>query len=266
MSVQFNIGGTIKTPTKVQANIGGVIKEISKIQANIGGVIKEIWSAASGIDAYVMAMLHFNGTDASTTFTDETGKTWTRQGNAQIDTARKKFGTASGLFDGTGDYIDTPDSADFDVGSGDFTVDFWLQRGALGALTVFGQGNSSLAAASTSMRCRFASDIPVFAVSSGGTAYTTSAGATAITADSAWHHIAVVRYGNTLTLYLDGVAQGTADVTGVTVNNSSNKFAIGRPGEYNGYYFKGWIDEFRFSKGIARWTTNFTPPTSEYTA
>ncbi len=57
-----------------------------------------------------------NGADGSTTFTDSaTGgsHTWTAYGNAQIDTAQNKFGGASGLFDGSGDYIDTPDSPDW---------------------------------------------------------------------------------------------------------------------------------------------------------
>jgi hypothetical protein len=73
-----------------------------------------------------------------------------------------------------------------------------------------------------------------------------------------------VRNGNTLYLFLDGVSQGTRDVTGVTVNNSFQKMVIGRMGGYP-QYTNGWIDEFRFSKGIARWTSNFTPPVSEYT-
>jgi hypothetical protein len=85
----------------------------------------------------------------------------------------------------------------------------------------------------------------------------------ATVADANWHHFAGVRNGNTLYLFLDGVSQGTRDVTGVTVNNSSQKMVIGRMGGYH-QYTNGWIDEFRFSKGIARWTSNFTLPASEY--
>lgn len=83
--------------------------------------------------------------------------------------------------------------------------------------------------------------------------------------DTDWHHIAQVRYGNTMTLYIGGVAQTTtANVTGITCANSPNKVAIGRRGESNSLYWNGWLDEFRFSKGIARWTANFTPPTMAY--
>jgi hypothetical protein len=63
---------------------------------------------------------------------------------------------------------------------------------------------------------------------------------------------------------VDGVLGSAVDVTGVTANDSAYKFAVGCAGEYTTSPFNGSIDEFRFSKGIARWTANFTPPTSEY--
>jgi hypothetical protein len=221
---------------------------------------------AAGGDPYTKALLHMNGADASTTFTDEKGKTWTRYGNAQIDTSQKKFGTAASLFDGTGDWIDTPSSEDFNVGSGDFTIDFWFRLGALGVdQFLFGQCDSGMTDSSLSMRFRILSDnTPYLYVYQGTNLYVTSV-ATALTT-GLFYHAALVRYGNTITYYLDGVAKATANVAGVTINSSPYKFALGRPGEFAGGYFTGWIDEFRFSKGIARWTANFTPPASEYTA
>ena len=75
-------------------------------------------------DIYTKSLLHFNGADASTTFTDESGKAWTASGHAQIDTAQSVFGGASGLFDGTDDYIYAADSDDWNLGTLDFTVDF----------------------------------------------------------------------------------------------------------------------------------------------
>lgn len=86
---------------------------------------------------------------------------------------------------------------------------------------------------------------------------------TAIT-DTNWHHFAGVRSGDTLYLFLDGVNEGTVDVAGYTFINSPYKMAIGKLGEYGGDHANGWIDEFRFSKGIARWTDNFIPPIAEY--
>ena len=222
-------------------------------------------STKAGFDSYVKALLHMNGSDGSTTFTDETGKTWTANGNAQIDTAQSKFGGASGLFDGTGDYITTADSADFDVGSGDFTVDFWFRKNTNGTFQpVFGQSNSSATGTTISIYGYMSLTSNKIAIYGYTGSTLKSLESSSTVTDTSWHHYAAVRSGNTLYLFLDGTSEGTLDVTGITFNNSSNQMSIGRVGEYNGQYANGWIDEFRFSKGIARWTANFTPPTSEY--
>lgn len=220
------------------------------------------------IDPYTKLLLHMNGVDASTTFTDSSASahTFTAGGNAQIDTAQYKFGGASGLFDGTGDFIDTPAHADFNVGSGDFTIDFWIKRGTTGVERVF--GNSDNAAGNSSFQALFNGDNKV-----GITVYVPTAKnitSTGAIADTNYHHIAIVRDTNTLRLFIDGTADGTVDLTGTTIRDSAYKFTIGRMGEFVGVdygaYFNGWIDEFRFSKGIARWTSNFTPPSAEYSA
>jgi hypothetical protein len=218
-------------------------------------------------DSYTKALLHMDGADASTTFTDESGKTWTRYGDAQIDTAQYKFGGASGLFDGTGDYIDTPDSDDFNFGSGEFTIDLWIRRNgaAEGVRGIFGQCAAALSAATDSFDCYVQNDNKVYAYVSNGVSYYDVLSTTTITNDGNWHHVALVRATNTLKISIDGTFQvDTQDITGVTINNATNKVTIGRIGEYNDFYFNGWIDEVRFSKGIARWTSDFTPPTSAY--
>src|SRR5512140_3292044 len=78
-------------------------------------------------DDYTVSLLHMNGSDGSTVFWDESARLWTAAGNARIDTAQSKFGGASALFAGTGGYINTADSADWDTGPGDFTVDLWVR-------------------------------------------------------------------------------------------------------------------------------------------
>lgn len=213
-------------------------------------------------DAYTKALLHFDGADASTTFTDESGKTWTARNHAQIDTAQSKFGGASGLFDGTDDYIDTPDHAEFTLGSGDFTFDLWFKINSLAHdYLMFGQADTSGNAKSTCLFYISSDNKCNGGIYSGTTSYFTTPSSAV---DGNWHHYALVRYGNTLTQYVDGTASGTKDVTGITINDSDTTFSIGRQGIYNYYHFNGWIDEFRFSAGIARWTANFTPPTVAY--
>jgi hypothetical protein len=80
--------------------------------------------------ANVVLLMGFEGADASTTFVDESsvGRTMTAIGNAQIDTAQFKFGAASGLFDGSGDVVTAADSADWDFGSGDFTIEMFVRH------------------------------------------------------------------------------------------------------------------------------------------
>jgi hypothetical protein len=96
-------------------------------------------------DSYTVSLLHMNGTDGSLAFTDESSKIWSPAGNVQIDTAQSKFDGASGFFDGNGDYIETADSEDFNIGAGDFTVDFWFRKNANGIdQAAFGQTDSVL--------------------------------------------------------------------------------------------------------------------------
>jgi hypothetical protein len=231
----------------------------------------QIWNVATppvGIDQYTKLLLHGDGTNGSTTFTDSEilAKTVTRYGNAQISTAQSKFGGASMLFDGDTDSVGVSDSADFDVGSGDFTIDFWWRRGVIQLDEhICGQCDAAGTPASTSVLMMIASNELRLSVCSSTTTY--SANSSGFSTDtSTWNHIAGVRNGNTLSIYLNGTSVGSTSVAGVTVNNSSNRWSIGTIGEYSNvlYSLHGYIDEFRFSKGIARWTANFTPPTQSY--
>ena len=93
---------------------------------------------AEGNDSFTKVLLHFDGADAATTITDDnaggSAHTWTAAANAQIDTAQFVFGGASLLIDGTGDYVSTPDHADFTLGSSDFAVEARARPATNGAL------------------------------------------------------------------------------------------------------------------------------------
>jgi hypothetical protein len=221
-----------------------------------------------GFDSYVKSLLHFSGALGAQVFVDETGKTWTAYGSASTDTTQKKFGVSSGYFPGSGCYIDTPAHTDFNVGSGKFTFDLWVRRANTGGTpTVFAKAGPGLTG-TISMRLYFdnANKPRMTVCDAASNSYTTAAGATAVVDDGVFHHIAAVKGETLMTLYLDGIGQGSVDMTGVTVYSSAYKFAIGRYGEYNGSYFYGWVDEFRFSNGIDRWTDDFIPWAQEYAA
>ena len=227
-----------------------------------------------GNDNFTKALLHANGADASPTFTDSnvggSAHTWTAAGNAQIDTAQFKFGGASGLFDGTGDYVTTPDHADFTLAALDWTWDCWFNcNAASGTIErIFGQCDNTGTAASTSIRgARLATDVIQCIASVGGSNFTVSSTSTFTNAvNTGWHHLAFVRTGNTLKLFIDGVQEGgDVAITG-SINDSSEVWAFGTTGAITSDPWTGWLDEGRLSVGIARWTANFTPPVAEYGA
>lgn len=102
---------------------------------------------AQGNDGYTKLLLHCNGPDGSTNFVDDSAShhTVTAIDNAQLDTSEKKFGTASGLFSENYDFLSISDSVDWDFGTGDFTIDFWVRFSDIerAKQALFGKGNGS---------------------------------------------------------------------------------------------------------------------------
>ena len=217
-----------------------------------------------GIDSYTELLLHCDGTDASTTFDDSSGngRSVSAVATAQVDTdVVDAFGGNNGILscDGNSDYLDVTDFAELDLASDDFTFDFWVRfnntSGNQGFFTRQSGGSSYfyLALESGSIRFRdYIIDTVNFSRS-----YSFSI--------DTWYHIAVLRYGNVVKLFVNGEQQG-ADVscTGSFIARTTNLYIGAFP--LANYWLNGYIDEFRFSRGIARWTSNFTPPTSPYSA
>lgn len=212
-------------------------------------------------DVNTKLLLHCDGADASTTFTDSSvfGHTMTVAGNAQIDTGQSKFGGAAAQFDGSGDFLFVDGSADFAFGTGDFTVDFWVRPASAGTFFLYeGRGSSP---AATEPVIYMLSGVLMFR--NGNTDRIT--GTTTLTAN-AWHHVALTRSGTSTRLFLNGVQEGSTytDSTNYTVPTNRPFFGMGQDsasGALNGH-----MDEMRVSKGVARWTANFTPPTDSYSS
>lgn len=214
-------------------------------------------------------LLHMNGTDESTTFTDSgaTGHTVTANGDAQIDTAQSKFGGASGLFDGTGDYLSIPDHADW-TPSGDFTLDMWVRANALPGAGA----NAFLFEHFTDSSNRW----NLVAYNNGGTQQIVcnviSAGSTivqiignsGISATDTWYHVALVRSGNLYVIYVDGVAKASG-VDSDAIPNFTNSVYIGQTIVGGDNEWNGWIDELRYIKGTAAFNpSTFTVPAAAY--
>jgi hypothetical protein len=185
--------------------------------------------------------------------------------DAQISTSVFKYGTGALKFNGTTDYLPTPAKTAFNVGAGDFTVESWIYPTVAQNAYVVGQTDASFTAANTSLYVYITSlRIPRITVYVGGSFYD-AISSTAVTLNT-WTHIAAVRDGATLRIYVNGVQTGTVSVTTLTVNTSTASVSVGRAGDYAGQYFPGYIDDFRFTKGICRYPsgTAFTPPTAAF--
>jgi hypothetical protein len=227
----------------------------------------------AGLDSYVKLYCNFNGVDGSQNIIDNYGgKTITANGNAQLDTAQKKFGTACLLLDGNGDYLSIPDSEDFNLGGNNFTVDCQVRINALPSsgnyACIFAQR-----ATATSQN-----SLGLFIKNNSGTyqlyASFTFDGVTekTLVTDYAFvigqfYHIEICREGGWLGYFVGGENIGSYYVGTNSLHNSTAEFKIGGSDSTTTNYLNGWIDEFRFSKGISRHTlVSYTPPTSQYTA
>lgn len=221
-----------------------------------------------GNDNFTKSLLHMDGANAGTTFTDNNAggaaHTWTPHGNAQTSTTQIKFGSSSGSFDGTNSYIDTPDSANFKVSNSDFALDFWVR---FNAVTGSGQLYGKRASGGTNSICVFrtTTDLAFYASSNGSTWDIASDVSIGTAATGAWNHVAVTRSGSTWKTFYNGTQASTFS-SAATVNDDTTLPTIGAEAGGTANFHNGWIDEFRLSVGIARWTANFSVPTSAYSS
>lgn len=209
----------------------------------------------------VVLLLHGDGANASTTFTDSSGtpKTFSAAGNAQISTAQSRFGGASMLFDGTGDYAQTSASSDFAFPA-DFTIEFWSWKSAntpqgydvaLTTDTVNGSAvNGWFVELSATRGFTF--------VYAGASVFTYATDPN----DSAWHHWAISRSGSTLRAFKDGASVFSGSKT--TSFLANGVFGVGGSSVSASYNYKGYIDDLRITKGVGRYTTSFTPPVQAF--
>jgi plastocyanin len=189
--------------------------------------------------------------------TASTAKTAVTTGDAKLSTAQFKFGTASLLLDGTGDYISYPTNVNFGFGLGDFTIEcftrFDVVNDNLGIFDFRAAAGSEVAP----LLYLNASGRLVYQV--GATARIT--GGNTLSVDT-WYHVAVSRIGDQTKLFVNGVQEGST-YTDANDYGSTKQLQIGSIRNAN-YEFDGYIDEVRISKGIARYTSNFTAPTAAF--
>ena len=181
-------------------------------------------------------------------------------GNTTISTAQYPTGmTRSIYFDGTGDYVTVPANAAFNFGSGDFTVECWVNLTLTSAMRVMGQTDVIGTGTSTSILIDVSTSGVITAyIGLTSTTFVSAVGPSSITANT-WNHIVATRSGNNFYVYVNGVAGTASSLSGVTLFSSSEPWTVGRNGTNNGLYVNGYISNVRVVKGTAVYTSNFTP-------
>jgi hypothetical protein len=208
-----------------------------------------------------------DGADGSQAFVDSSPQAHsiTANGNARINTAQSKFGGASGLFGGSGDYLSSGDSADWYFATGDFTIDFWVRFNALPAARKVSPAIGQYVDANNNWSIYLYNAAGTYSwyfdVWTGGVNTVRLTSTTTVAANT-WYHVAVARSGSNWYLFQDGSQLATTS-SSATVNDFAGPLYIGYS-YFGGAYLNGWLDEVRVSKGVARWTSNFTPPGAPY--
>ena len=243
--------GTVSLLTATTINLEGVALSSNHLEWTT------LSTSGGPADSYTKLLLHAED------FADSSNYPLTIQnrGNVTVDTNVSKFGGGSFYFDGTNSILlpNTISNTDL-VFPGDFTVEFWINQdsftdGQIIGRHYYGQGLNWT----------------IFAKTNGGI-YFIAGGIPVVVLDTAqvfslnqWHHVAIVDNGTTTTLYVDGVSQGSSSSAGeLGYSNAEFNLSIGadQSGNYN--HIHGHLDELRISKGIARYTGNFTPPTQPF--
>ena len=209
-------------------------------------------------------LCNFNGTNGSTTFTEETGKTITRYGNAVISTAQYKFGGASGYFDGSGDVLSSPNSSDFYFATGSFTIEAWVRPSTISSVrAVCSQRSSDYRGWVLMVSATGALQFAVTNTDIYNWVNILSASSLSV---NEWAHVAASFDGVTLRLFINGTQCASTSIFNGTPTNGSGPFYVGRDRDTDTTRdWQGYIDDLRITKGLARYTADFTPPTSQLT-
>jgi hypothetical protein len=254
---------------RLQAGFDSYTKLLIHADGTDGGVVftdanataKTITNTAA-YDSNTKLCSHFDGADAATAYTDPVAGAYTFVGTAQLDTAQKKFGSASLLLDGNSDYVHLPTSADWDLGTGDFTFDAWIFRNTgTGGVIIGNQWFTVGVNGNWSWNVNSFGDME-FSPYDGNATTLGSANTGNVVPENQWVHVAVVRSGTTLYQFVNGVRYTGVNSISASLGDTNPVIQIGNTS--NGPWFNGYIDEVRISKGIARWTSNFTVPAYPY--
>jgi len=224
--------------------------------------VLDFGSGGDTLYPFVKLLLHGNGTNGITIFTDNSPspKTLTPTGNVQISTAQSKFGGASIVFDGAGDYLSFTQSNI--IGTGNFCVEAWIYPTSFvddGEIFCVGDVGST-AQLDFFLEYKTTGALRGSVLNGAGVAYIDITTATGLIALNTWTHVAFTVAGTTGRLFINGVLSQTGTLTGTRVQNKTN-CRVGFLATPLPRYYSGHIDDLRVTSGAGseRYTSNFTP-------
>lgn len=221
----------------------------------------QVWTP----DSETSLLLHFDGVQGSTIITDSGNYdyTATAHGGMSLDTNDKVFGTAS-LYGATSDYVTVGDGDELAMSTGAFTIDWRQKFDFVSSGYIFSQRTD----ANNFIVARWVTNyIQFYCATSGVVQWNYNFEYTPTTGE--WHHYALIRgWGgdNTvIALTVDGEAKATTTVSaGADWGNYTGEFYINAAYDGSSGVSLVRYDEFRVSKGVARWTSTFDPPSVQY--
>jgi hypothetical protein len=182
-------------------------------------------------------------------------------GNAQISTAQSKFGGSSMYFDGTGDWLIAPRWTGINA-SENLTMETWIYMTA--SPSTLRMLLSDLNASNANQSTYWTITDTGMSAQFGTTAGTSANGTFSFSANT-WYHIALVRNSNVVSMYVNGTSISVANSSqSASFLTNSSILYVGRWGGSPTYEYIGYIDDLRITKGYARYTANFTPPTQAF--
>jgi len=226
------------------------------LMPSISGPGTRLYNRA-GVDSADVKLLIHGNVGSGQNFADSSlsNHTITANGNVTHSDAQSKFSGGSIYFDGTGDYLTAASSSDFNLLEQDFTIDMWINFGVIENMDICDIKGYADGLSFRLKEPGGAGKIGCYLENNNHTWTWTPSTDT-------WYHLALVRHGATLKCYVDGTAlTATAggDPSGQSI--AQGAFQIGQWLTGAGAQdFEGYIDELRFTKATALWTSNFTPP------
>jgi hypothetical protein len=181
-------------------------------------------------------------------------------GDAQSSTSVVKYGSTSMKFDGTGDYLSVVPNVTSSFGTGDFTIESWIYLTS-GSTYQFLLGSSDNASGYMMIGLNVPlSPTSTIAIGRSGINWPVQFGAGTTLTSNTWYHIAITRSGTTNRAFINGTQLGSNVTDSTSWSFPSNAMWIGN--QTGGTALNGYLSDFRITKGVARYTSNFTPPTT----